>query len=335
MWGHCPALPFLKYYSWEKSNRDGVELAKAHIALLRRLDYKMDLLKVTPFYRFMGYHWGSKYQFIDNNEDQINRDVIVKSPNDWDKLWVLDPKKELREYIRSVSVLSREVGERIPFIYSIPSPLVQAIHHVSTPDRVYNDMINNRNSLEEGLEIITDTCIEFCRACISEGAAGIFFGIGSSGSYWSKMNRDQLRDYALKYDKKVLDTLKNVPIKLLHICSDTKENPQSNGGLMEEGWFKQYPVNSINWWDADFTPCSVAKKIYGDKFCIIAGVDHYKTLRLGRPEQVEENVRQSIESTAAGGGFIIGPGCTISQNTPLDNLNAVGRAVEKYGKYKK
>jgi hypothetical protein len=68
LWGHFPAIPFLNYYSWEKANRDGAELAKAHIALLNALDYKMDLLKVTPFYRFMAYQWGSKFRFTNNDE---------------------------------------------------------------------------------------------------------------------------------------------------------------------------------------------------------------------------------------------------------------------------
>ncbi len=53
LWGHFPACKWLNGYGWEKSSRDGEELAKAHLALLRELDYTMDLLKMTPFYRFM------------------------------------------------------------------------------------------------------------------------------------------------------------------------------------------------------------------------------------------------------------------------------------------
>ena len=51
IWGHFPAVNWLDYYSWELAQRSGKEAARAHIALLRELDYKMDLLKVTPFYR--------------------------------------------------------------------------------------------------------------------------------------------------------------------------------------------------------------------------------------------------------------------------------------------
>ena len=335
LWGHFPALPFLRYYSWEKANRDGEESARAHIALLNELDYKMDLLKVTPFYKFMACHWGSTFRFINNDEAVENVDVVVKEAKDWKKLWVLDPKKELRENIRAVSILSQEIGRRMPFIYTIPSPFVQALRHVASPERVYADMKSQPDALKEGLETITQTCIDFGKACINEGAAGIFFGIGSGGGIWSKMSRKQLEEYAFYYDKKVLNALRDAPIKLLHICSTEQENPQQNGGLMEDGWFRQYPVNAINWWDASFTPCKVAKKIYGGKFCVVAGVDQRRTMRTGTPKQVEEQVKASIEAAAEGGGFIIGPGCTLFQDTPLENFNAVARAVMKYGRYKR
>ena len=82
LWGHFPAAPFLRYYSWEKANRDGEESAKAHLALMRSLDYKMDLLKVTPFYRYMAGHWGSKFKWIDNEESPITVEVCVKETSD-------------------------------------------------------------------------------------------------------------------------------------------------------------------------------------------------------------------------------------------------------------
>jgi uroporphyrinogen decarboxylase len=335
LWGHFPSLPFLEYYSWEKANRDGEELANAHIALLNALDYKMDFLKVTPFYEYMGYRWGSKFKFVDNDESVGYVELFVKKTEDWHKLFVLDPKKELRENLRTVSILSREIGRRMPFLYTIPSPISVALHQVSTPERVYADMKSQPDTLKEGLVTIAETCIEFGRACINEGATGIFYGVGGyGGEIWGKMKRKDLAEYMLYYDKKVLEALKNAPIKVLHICAGKKGDPQRNGGLMEEGWFKQYPVDAINWWDAYFTPCSIAKRVYGDKFCLIAGIDQSSTMKHGTQKQVEQEVRAAIRASAEGGGFIIGPGCALSQDTPLANFNAVGKAVEVYGKYK-
>jgi uroporphyrinogen decarboxylase len=331
LWGQFPALPFLKYYSWEKSNRDGEETAKAHIALLNELDYKMDLLKVTYFFRFMACLWGTKYRFTDNQEATEQLDVPVKRSEDWGKLWVLDPRKELREHVRTIAILSREIGRRMPFIFSLPSPLVVAINQVATPQQVYADMKSNPDALKQGLETISQTCIEFGRACMDEGATGLFYGLAGGGNIWSKITRDQLENYGLHYDRKVLDTLKDAPIRFLHVCSHKGDDPQNHGGLMESGWFKQYPVNAINWSDATFTPLPIAKKVYGDAFCIVGGVDHEITMRTGTPAQVENEVKSAIQS-AGKEGFMIGPGCTLVQDTPLENFNAVGKAVERYGR---
>jgi len=278
----------------------------------------------------MACRWGSRFRFVDNQEHEETVEVAVKETEDWERLWVLDPRKELRENLRAVEILARDLGG-MPFIYTIASPIVQALHGVSNPERVYSDMEDQPDALREGLETIAQTCIEFAKACIDEGATGIFFGTGGGGDFWSKMSPDQLEEYALGYDRRVLEAV-DAPIKLLHVCSNEREDPQKDGGFMEDGWFGYYPVDAINWWDRSFTPVQEAKKVYGDRFCLVAGVDQRRTMLHGTPRQVEEEVRSAIEVAADGGGFIVGPGCTLAQDTPLANYNAVARAVERYGR---
>ena len=294
----------------------------------------MDLLKVTPFYRFMAGQWGSKFKWIDNEESPITVDVCVRKTSDWEKLWVLDPRKELREHIRCVEILSRELYG-MPFIYTIPSPIVQALHGISDPQQVYKDMKENPDALKEGLETITQTTLDFAKECIAQGVTGIFYGIGGGGDIWSRMTREQQSEYALYYDLKILKSIQEASIKILHICSAYGEDPQNNGGYMEEGWFKQFPVDAINWYDPSFTPLEKAKKIYGKKFGIVGGVDHRDLMQKGTPKQVEAAVKDALERTKQEGGFMIGPGCTLTTNVPLENYNAVARAVMKYGKYNK
>ncbi len=330
LWGHFPACKWLNGYSWEKTTRDGEESAKAHIALLRELDYNMDLLKVTPYYRFMAMQWGSKFEFINNEEEASTKEVVVKKTKDWEKLWVLDPKKELREYVRCNEILARDL-RRLPFIYTIPSPIIQAMNGISTPEQVLKDIKENPDALKGGLEVITETTIDFAKACIDAGANGVFLGIGGGGRIWKDLDKKQLETYALGYDKKVLDAVK-APIKLMHICSTPAGNPEK---LMEEGWFKKYPITAINWASHSWIPIKRGKEIYGDEFCICGGLDHEQVLRMGTPKQIEAAVKKSIDECAEGGGFMLGPGCTVFQDMPWENYNAVGRAVWKYGNYKK
>jgi uroporphyrinogen-III decarboxylase len=56
-------------------------------------------------------------------------------------------------------------------------------------------------------------------------------------------------------------------------------------------------------------------------------------MRKGDVKQVEADVKKAIDDAAEGGGFMLGPGCTIYQDQPRASYNAVGRAVIKYGYY--
>jgi uroporphyrinogen decarboxylase len=278
----------------------------------------------------MPIEWGSRFEFVNNEEEAPTKEVAVKETGDWEKLWVLDPKKELREYIRCTEILARDL-RRMPFIYTIPSPIIQAMNGVSTSEQVLKDMKENPDALRKGLDTITETTIDFAKACIDAGASGIFFGIGGGGRIWKVLNKKQLDKYVLSYDKKVLDAVK-APIKLMHICSTSEGNPEK---LMEEGWFNKYPVTALNWASHSWTPLKKGKELYGDKFCICGGLDHEAVLRRGTPKQVEDAVKKAIDECAEGGGFMLGPGCTVFQDMPRENYNAVGRAVWKYGAYKK
>lgn len=74
------------------------------------------------------------------------------------------------------------------------------------------------------------------------------------------------------------------------------------------------------------------KKKRVKKFCLVAGLDHVGTLLKG-PDEVEREVKAAIEMAAQGGGFMLGPGCTMNAKTPERNIAAALNAATKYGKY--
>ena len=94
-------------------------------------------------------------------------------------------------------------------------------------------------------------------------------------------------------------------------------------------------MDCINWDAHDYTWLDKAKKIYGDTFAICGGLNRDTTLNSGTPEEVEAEAKKAIDDAGEGGGFMLGPGCTVYQDMPRENYNAVGRAVIKYGYYKK
>jgi len=61
-----------------------------------------------------------------------------------------------------------------------------------------------------------------------------------------------------------------------------------------------------------------AKKLYGDRICLLGGVDMDKLARY-EPENLRKYVRQIINKCAPGGKFAIGAGNSISSYVPVEN----------------
>jgi len=77
------------------------------------------------------------------------------------------------------------------------------------------------------------------------------------------------------------------------------------------------------------------KRTYGSKICFWGGgVDTQKTLPLGSPEQVKEEVKHLVRIFAPGGGFIFAPTQSIDPDVPPENIVAMLEAfneVKAYG----
>jgi uroporphyrinogen decarboxylase len=63
------------------------------------------------------------------------------------------------------------------------------------------------------------------------------------------------------------------------------------------------------------------------------GIDVQQTLPRVSPREVEEEVRRRIEDLAPGGGFVFAATQAIQSDTPPENLDAMWRALERYGIY--
>lgn len=74
-----------------------------------------------------------------------------------------------------------------------------------------------------------------------------------------------------------------------------------------------------------------AKKVLGDKFCIMGNVPAV-TLTYGTRQETEDYCKRLIDECAPGGGFIMDSG-TMIDDANTDNIRAMFEITEKYGKY--
>ncbi len=73
------------------------------------------------------------------------------------------------------------------------------------------------------------------------------------------------------------------------------------------------------------------KKRYGKKLCLVGHIN-VDTLSRGTPEEIEELVRQAISIAAPGGGYIAGSSNSIPYYAQPENVLAMAKAIQKYGK---
>jgi uroporphyrinogen decarboxylase len=78
---------------------------------------------------------------------------------------------------------------------------------------------------------------------------------------------------------------------------------------------------------------SDVKTKYGDKLCIIGNIDSSRTLPYGSPEDVENEVKEAIETASKNWGYILASDHSLHDGIPIVNIKAMFDAGRKYGKY--
>ncbi len=74
------------------------------------------------------------------------------------------------------------------------------------------------------------------------------------------------------------------------------------------------------------------KRNYGDQLCLLGNVD-LNLLGMGRPEAVDQEVWELIRDIGPGGGYIVTSGNSLAGYLLPENVLALSKAVQKYGRY--
>ena len=74
------------------------------------------------------------------------------------------------------------------------------------------------------------------------------------------------------------------------------------------------------------------KREYGDRLCLLGNVD-LNLLGMGSPGAVDGEVRELIRDVGPGGGYIVTSGNSLAAYLLPENVLALSKAVQKYGRY--
>lgn len=288
-------------------------LAEALAAFQRR--YDLDLVKMMPNACYAVEDWGCQTEYV-HNPNGVRTAVTraVHDSADWKKLRVLDARSgALGREVRCVELLRRAVGDGVPIVQTVFSPV--GIAHKLGGDLTLEDIRRPPAALHAALQAIAETMRGFVRASLAAGADGIFYAVQLASEKFCSAGK--YREFGRPYDLQVLEAAEGSAFSILHL----------HGADIFFDLVADYPVQAVNWHDRRVPPTlAEARERYAR--CFVGGLNETETLPLGPAPKVRDQVRDAI-AQVKGRGLIVGPGCVFPLNTPEAHLDAARRAVEE------
>lgn len=298
-------VSFWKHFPVDDQNPSKLAAATIHF----QETYQMDFVKVSPSSSFCIKDWGA--QDVWRASPEGTRDYlepVVNSPQDWLKLTLLNPGKGfLGQQLECLKVIRDELGEKVPIIQTVFSPLSQAKNLVGKMNLLSN-LRQNSDLLKSGLEIITQTTSSFIEACQKIGLDGIFYAVQQAS--FDQLSESEFMEFGRYFDEQLFPQFREFWLNVLHL----------HGKNLMVDCVKDYPFQIFNWHDRETFPnLKNGKKLFGKIVC--GGLGRIDPMAMGDEISIKAQIDDALEQTG-GKEFILGTGCVMLQTTPYGNIQS-------------
>lgn len=296
----------------------GQSMGEANMACFRK--YRHDIVYIFSTTSTVAEAMGTVLKFPEDDAPQVVESP-VKSREDVKKLEPADPKKDGRipVYLEATKRCVEEIGDEVFIVPVIGAPFTTAAALRGTEDFI-RDLYRDGEFVHDLLKVCVQSVLKFVDACVEAGGCPVTVEPIATGSLISEKH---FREFALPYLMQIYDRIRNhhgLP-GVLHICGKTK---RIISAMADSG------ANILSIDDIDMEE---AKRLVGDRVCLMGNIKPAEVMFKGTPELVDAEVRECIRKTYDNpGGFILASGCEIPIDTPAENIFAMMNAARKYGR---
>jgi uroporphyrinogen decarboxylase len=281
----------------------------------------MDLINTGPGLTGIAEAAGSRLVFPDDTA--YVADTAIKELADLDGLKIPDPLRDgrLPLFLEATATVVREAGAFAPISATVAGAFTTASCLRGT-EQLMRDLRRNPEFVHRLMRFAVDCTIPFIREAMKLGAR---VGIAEPVASGTLISSSQFREFVAPYLKAFVSAIKELSggAPSLHICGNSKRIWQD---MVECG------VGSLSL--DDEIDLAEARAAVGDRVALVGNIRPTSTMALGTPEDVRKNV---IECLIKGGGnpkgYILGLGCALPINTPLENIHALVSAAREYGQW--
>lgn len=208
--------------------------------------------------------------------------------------------------IKAVALLKERVGKEKIVEGWVEGPIAEAAD-LRGINAVMTDFFDDPLFVRDLFAFVIEMELRFAREQVDAGADVI--GVGDAAA--SLVGPRLYDEFVWPYEKKLVDGIQGLGAKVrLHICGNTRFSLRRMGKLGCE-------IVDLDSW----APIAEARQQMDANQVLLGNLNPVAVLRNGTPSTVTGSIAECHRQ--AGPRFIVGAGCEVPRDTPVDNLRAL------------
>jgi len=311
-------------YDIGQINRNPALMAKCHVEAMEKFGYDGCVIDVDD--ATLAEACGANALYREGSVAVVDESrPCLKDLRDIDSLKIPDPLKDGRlcEWLETTQRIAEQVGDEAWIMGRADQGPFSLLCLLRGAQEFMMDLILEEDDvILHALEWTTKAHHLFAKAQLEAGAH-----VTSMGDAYASPNLISPKDYrkfAYPMEKRIVEMIQSEEHPYsIHICGDAtsiiKDMGQTKAKVLEIDWK---------------VDMKLAREEIPTSTVLMGNVNPSQPLYLGTPKQVDENVKEIIQSTK-GVGLIVSSGCAMGANTNPDNMKAMVEATKKYGSREK
>ena len=238
---------------------------------------------------------GKTFPYADFSDVQVPENILEKP--------------SMRVVLDALSILKRNVGEKVAVVGKVMGPWTLSYHMAGTQNFLLQIGMGETDKVVKMMRQLMPVTIAFANAQFRAGADVVVLADHVTGDLAGPNHYEEL---LLPLHQEITPQIGG-PL-ILHVCGNCTDRLH----LFAKAGFESYHFE----WQMD--PKEVVKRM-GDSMSLAGGINNPQVLYQGTPDDVYKQARYNIEA----GVDIIGPECAIPLSTPMENLKAIVSAVHE------
>jgi len=217
--------------------------------------------------------------------------------------------------LRSYRIVAEAIGDEVAIAANVEGPVTKA-GLLRGLDNLLVDLASDPVAAGMAVDFAVKLACEHVRSLLEAGAHFIFVAAASDGP--AVISPQHYLDYSIPGLRAIVAVARERGAPVVF---------HPHGPFTEERFWPlveaAIATGIVGFQFGEDNDLGIAKQRWGDRICILGGVDVPTVLSPGPPERIREVTRQVIEMAGRDGGFILMPSCSVHRGFPIEHLEAM------------